>query len=320
MSATQASAYLRELLAAPGPYRQRWLPHATVRTPGATVNESAVCHVLAHHLWDSGEVTDQRTDLPRRLRDRVGRALAGGDGHTVLTRRTLRWFIEAFAMSDADARVLGALYDGSANARVVVGSSPPFTRPRDVRHRTRALHEQHYLGADRLPAWHRTTQVIEALDDGLATHLYAYDADALTVDVEQGGDLRGDQLDLGGGLFGSMIRLTRPLNRGETTTLVYTTRFRYRLAPPPEFRRGAGNRVERVDLRVEFHPDALPAQVYFASWPLLAGAAPQDSRPVPIEPDHSVHHFLEVIEHTIVGFWWRWDAPPDGAAAGHGVV
>lgn len=86
-----ASSYLYELLVRPGKYRKLW--ELRVDRPGSRpVNEAAVARVLAEYLWEVGERSDTDTELLRRLRDRVSRALAG----SVLSAETLRWFVEAF--------------------------------------------------------------------------------------------------------------------------------------------------------------------------------------------------------------------------------
>ena len=104
-TAHPAARHLCALLAAPGPYRTRWLRHVTRTTPGR-VNQAAVARVLAEWLWQHGEHPDGDL-LPRALRDRVSRALGGRS----LSAPTLRLFVAAFAMSAADEAVLWELAD-----------------------------------------------------------------------------------------------------------------------------------------------------------------------------------------------------------------
>lgn len=54
-----------------------------------------MAEVLAEWLWDSGEAPDSDTRLPRKLKDRVSRALAG----QYIAPQTLRMFIEAFDLA-----------------------------------------------------------------------------------------------------------------------------------------------------------------------------------------------------------------------------
>ena len=64
------------------------------------------------------------------------------------------------------------------------------------------------------------------------------------------------------------ITLPRPLQAGETTSVVYETSFAYDKPPDPEFRRAALTRVDSVNLKVTFDPDALPQAVWWAQWSL----------------------------------------------------
>ena len=103
-----ASAYLLEILSQPGKVRARWELRID-RPSSAILNEAAVARVLAEYLWDTGERPDADKDLPRRLRDRVGRALDG----TVLSGETLRWFIGAFELDARTAEHLTHLRTGA---------------------------------------------------------------------------------------------------------------------------------------------------------------------------------------------------------------
>ena len=65
--------------------------------------------------------------------------------------------------------------------------------------------------------------------------------------------------------------LAKPLAAGETATLEYSTSFHYPAPPPPEFRRVVQYFVENLDIRVEFHPGKLPADVVWAVWDGMDG-------------------------------------------------
>ncbi|MEJ2577627.1 MAG: GNAT family N-acetyltransferase [Kineosporiaceae bacterium] len=84
-------------------YRARWQRYA-LHHRERKLNQAAVAQVLAHHLWDSGQVAETDRLLPRRLKDTVSRALSG----RVLSARTLQLFIEAFEMTAQDAAGLAA--------------------------------------------------------------------------------------------------------------------------------------------------------------------------------------------------------------------
>lgn len=299
----EAAALLRHLLIAPGPYRRTWMRHCRSRPRPDELHQPAVCAVIAEYLVDTGEIGEAVADPARRIRDRVRRALAG----TVLTPTTIDWFAAAFGFGEDDRERLLAVLTGSAQTRVLAGDFSPIPgmiTPR--RHRTVSVHEAHYLGPDGLPVRHRTSQIIEATDT-LDRYRYMFDSDALSVRVDQGGHIDSPIMALGDGLFGVDVVLTRPLHKGETTALAYDTRFGYLEPPPPEFRRGALGVLLSVDLRVQFHPDRLPARVYLATWPSLTAAA-VDREIVPLEPDNSVHRYFSRLEDTVVGFHWEWPA------------
>jgi hypothetical protein len=283
MGTLEAGRYLHELLSEPGSARRRWQRHQLGAVGADEVSITAVCRVIAQYLWDSGEYSDTDADLPRRLKDRVARALHG----SFLNPVTLRWFAGAFDLAESDALRLQLLLDGSPATRVVIGRATQAGLPPAGPYRTLSLYEDHYLGPDGLPARHLTTQVIEATADGLRAHRYMFDTATLAVDVRQGGRLAEATYDLGNGLFACDVVLMRPLRKGETTTLRYSSAFHYTEPPPPEFHRAALRLVQNVNLRVEFHPGRLPRQVYFAEWHDLRGR-PMRRTPVACEPDNSV--------------------------------
>lgn len=296
MGEHHAAGYLQRLLREPGPYRRRWQMKAERVSPSGLINQAAVCSVLSEHLWDSGEVPESDHELPRRLRDRVSRALRG----EVLTAVTLRWFIAAFGIRAADAERLWALLSGSDAAVLIRGSESgsaavPGTGTQPPLHRTLAVHEHHYLGPDGLPSRHRTLQVIEALVDGLSHYPYRCDTDALAVEVLQGGSIDDTLHRLPGGFFETEITLADPLPRGQTSTIEYLTTFHYRTAPPAEFRRGASRLVESVDIRVQFHSQKLPRRVWWGRWRSTDGPLTQ-----------RIAVSLDSIEDTVVGFLWEW--------------
>lgn len=303
MGIQEAADHLTRLLASPGRYRRQWERVSGTSVGPREIHLPAVCEVLADWLIDQGELSDRDPSPKRRVRDRVRRALSG----EVLTLPTVRAFAGAFDFDVGDLERLEALLSGSSRVRVLSGrySGSPAVAAHRRRYRTISLHEHHYVNAQRLPYRHRTSQVIEATEDGVAAHRYIFDSAALTVDVLHGGTVGGEILTIGDGLYGVDIELTRPLHRGETTTLVYETRFSYPEPPPPEFRRAGVNRVENLDLLVQFDPASPPSRVYFASWPAL-DSEPENQTPMHLEPDGSVHAFLAGLEHAIAGFHWEW--------------
>jgi hypothetical protein len=287
------------VLSQPGPVRERWERRGRSSGTG-TINLSSISRVVAEHLWDAGERPDTDLALARSIKDRTRRALAG----TNLSHQTLRWFIDAFELGQDDARRLEALLAGSPAIRALVGDAVPVV-PSQRRHRTLSLREHHYLGPDGRPATHRTAQTLEATEDGLDNYLYIFDTSAVTVDVVQGGQVTGPLLDLGHGLYAVRITLTRPLSRGETTSIEYHTVFSYTEQPAPEFRRAALTAVNSMDIRVQFDPARRPRAVYLTEWSELY-TPPATCTPVTLEPDHSVGLFLTRVDRAIIGYTWEW--------------
>ena len=109
---------------------------------------------------------------------------------------------------------------------------------------------------------------------------------------------------LDNGLYAVDIMLDQTLDVGETASMEYETTFWYRTPPPQEFRRASSGRIDNLDLRVQFHPLRLPAQVWWSEWPALDGP-PATSEPVGLDVAKSVHRHLDAIERTVVGFRWE---------------
>jgi hypothetical protein len=263
-----------------------------------------VCQVIAEHLWDTSEVSEQDTELPRRLKDTVSRALADH----VLSPRTLGWFIGAFRMSDLHATELWALRSGGDPARVVV--VPPEGAVRDgevsqLRYQTILLHEFHTVGADGLPVQHRTVHMIRALET-LQTYSYRFDTDAAVVEVLRGGVAGPVHSTPENGIYAVDITLHRPLEAGETASFEYCTLLNYATPPPREFRRACRRPVANVELHVQFDPCLLPNAIWWARWTDLNDSQPSTEEPVQLEPDGSVHKYIESFE-GIAGY--RWDFP-----------
>ncbi len=285
-----------------------------VRSRPGAITQLAVAEVLARYLWSYPRIAGDEDVLPHQLKDTVSRALSG----RLLSRSALSLFIDAFGFSDQEADRLWQLWEGSGTISILSGRRAVTTRteqdlhtaigPR--RHQTLSLHDHVHVGADGLPARARTLQVIEAIADGLDRIPYLYDTKALTLEVGQGcTDLTGELYQVSDDVFGTYISLARALDVGETSTLEYWTTYHY--APDPldarqrEYRRAVMGRLENFDIRVEFHPDKLPAGVWWASWDGLEGEIIEQV-PVALDSQHSVHRYLRFIEKTVAGFHWSW--------------
>ncbi|HWF79242.1 MAG TPA: hypothetical protein VN695_01585 [Streptosporangiaceae bacterium] len=308
-----AAGYLRELLAQQGRYRRRWEQHMLRSRPGE-ITQLAVAEVLARYLWSHPRVSGDEDVIARQLKDTVARALSG----SVLSRPTLALFIEAFGISDAHADRLWRLWEGSGKISVLTGERAVGVKtetelrsalgPR--RHETVSLHDHVDVGSDGRLAQARTLAVIEAITDGLDRIPYLYDTNSLTLEVGQGcGEITGELYQVSDGVYATTIPLAKELSAGETISLEYLTTYRYpgNLNDPHEreFRRAVMRRLENLDMRVAFHPDMLPARIWWAAWDGLNGDIIEREQ-VPLGTQHEVHRYLRAVERTVVGFAWSW--------------
>jgi hypothetical protein len=305
-----ASDYLRQLLLKPGAYRHAWERHV-VRTRPGTINQLAVSDVLARYLSASGRAA---AILPHQLKDTVSRALSG----RLLSKPALELFIAAFGFGADEADRLRKLWNGAGSIRVLSGSHalPPQAEqtieqvlgPR--RHQTLTMHDHVHVDAEGRIAKARTMQVIEASVADTDRIPYLYDTSSLTVEAGEGcAGLSGDLRQLGDEVFATEILLARSLGLGETTTIEYTTTFRYpgNLDDQDErqYRRGALGSLENFDLRIEFHPDRLPTGVWWATWDGVDGPLLTEE-PVTLDSLHAAQRYLRSMQRTVVGFHWRW--------------
>jgi hypothetical protein len=297
-----AGLHLRHLMLRSGPYRHEWEQHARGVRPD-DVRQDAVCKVIAEYLYETGAHDDTDTGLARSLKDRVSRAFSGRG----LSLQTLRWFEAAFRLSRRDAQRVRELYRGDLWPTVIVGKLPAPDCALASGHETTLLFEHHFLGRDGVPARHHTQQTVRALVDGLASYQYRIDTPEADIRVVRGGKL-GDLYQLGDRLWAADISFHHPLRYGEEVYLDYWTIFHYAQRPATEFRRGAHQRVEHLDMRLEFHPDRLPRHLWWAEWADYRAPAEAivEREELVLDEELSAHRYLEAIEHTVVGYYWEW--------------
>jgi hypothetical protein len=293
----QAGQYLRELLRQ-DPYRRRWLRYGSERE--RDVHQVAVAKVLAGYLRRSGGDAEYG-----QLTRRVSRALRG----EVLSRDTLSMFIGAFEISAEHAAGLWRQWRGAELARVVTGDLPPLSAVasgKAPRFATIMLHEFHYLGPDGRPLRHRTLHSIRALQDGLATYRYGFDTSEVTID-RIGGGAPGQPYQHSDTLWAFDIALARILPQDGETSLEFEFTFHYSDTVEPCFRRVAHERFENVAIRVQFHPDRLPRQVWWTEWRDYAGPEPAVLRrhAVTLDAEHAAYHRLDVLDRAVAGFAWE---------------
>ncbi|MFG2617228.1 hypothetical protein ACGFXC_06355 [Streptomyces sp. NPDC048507] len=322
-AAAAAGELLRHLLTDRPHYRAAWereqrrVRRGPAAHAGTGPGASAVARVLALHLWETGERADTETDLPRRLKDRVHRALTGG----ILSRETLEWFVGAFAMPAQDATALRARWAGSeegegsggaGGAGAAAGQGPiahtltaPQFLPLRQRHRTVSVFERHVLGPDGAPLRHRTTRAIMASEDGVTAFPCRLPPGAVGVRV-----LRGARVTARHELPGSTpvleLTLPAPLAAGQIVSLEYEVAYGPGPRPATEYRRVAHARAENLDLVVEFPRRLRPRRVWWSTWDDHADGRLLSRSPAPLAPDGSVHRFVPALEHAAAGFHWTW--------------
>jgi len=308
-----AAGYLRELLVQQGRYRRRWEQHVVRSRPGE-ITQLAVAEVLARHLWTHPRTSGDKDVIARQLKDTVARALSG----SLLSRSTLVLFIDAFGISDEHADQLRRLWEGSGRVTVLSGqhavASKTETELRSAlgprRHLTVSMHDHADVGSDGRLTRARTLRVVEAIADGLDRIPYLYDTNALTLEVGQGcGEGTRELYQITDGIYATTIPLARELSAGETISLEYLTTYGFpgNLTDPHEreFRRAVMKRLENFDMRVTFHPDMLPAHVWWAVWDGTNGDIVEREQ-VPLGSQYEVHRYLRSVEKTVVGFCWSW--------------
>lgn len=300
-----AGLHLRLLLLRPGPYRDKWEQYARDVSPDG-IRQEAVCQVIAQYLYDAGEREETDTTVARGLKDRVSRGISG-DG---LSLETLRWFEQAFALSPHDAQRAHELYQGDLHPLVIVGDLQPPPGGLMARHETTLLFEHHFIGRDGLPVRHHTQQTLRSLIEGMTSYQYRFDTPDVEVRVRRGGEPSA-VLQLTDEMWAVDITFRHPLRYGEELYLDYWAICSYRQPPPPVFRRAAHVKVQHLDMRVEFLSEKLPQQLWWAEWEDYRGLDESiiSRELVSLDEEHSVHRYLESMEHAVAGFCWAWNMP-----------
>jgi hypothetical protein len=156
----------------------------------------------------------------------------------------------------------------------------------------------------------RYMHVIEAISSAVDRIPFIIDTNILTLEVGQGcKELTGHVRRVGADVFATDIVLARTLGMGETLTLEYSLSYRcsddHEDRANREHRRGVMRRCDNLDMRVEFHPDKVPAQIWWAHWDGMNDAI-LEQEPVTLDSQHSVHRYVKSLEKTVVGFYWQW--------------
>ncbi len=309
-----AAEYLRQLLLKPGRYREAW-QRRVAKPRDDVINQMAVAEIIVDHLRSVPGRPGDTAMMSYQLRDTVSGALSGSQ----LSMQTLDLIIDAFGFSEDEAGRLRRLWAGSATISVMSGThAVPVRAEQEVDavigprlHHTLSLHDHIWVTQDRRIDRARTLQVIEANAQGVDRIPFLCDNNVLTLEVGQGcKELNGAVRKIGPDVFATEILLSRTLDLGETLTLEYWLSYRYPGDPTDpaerEYRRAVMRRVDNLDMRIEFHPDRLPAQVWWAHWDGIEGDVLGQEQ-VSLDSQNSAHRFLRSLDRTVVGFHWRWD-------------
>jgi hypothetical protein len=309
-----AAEYLRQLLLKAGQYRDSW-QRRVARPRDEVINQMAVAEVIVDHLRSVPGRPGDTAMMSYQLRDTVSGALSGSQ----LSMQTLDLIIDSFGFADHEAGRLRRLWAGSATISLISGThAVPVRAEQDVdaaigprRHHTLSLHDHIWLTQDRRIDRARTMQVIEANAQGVDRIPFLCDNNVLTLEVGQGcKELNGALRRINADVFATEILLSRTLDLAETLTLEYWLTYRYPGdATDPaerEYRRAVMRQVDNLDMRIEFHQDRLPAEVWWAHWDGTEGDV-LGQEPVTLDSQNSAHRFLRSLDRTVVGFHWRWE-------------
>ncbi len=309
-----AAEYLRQLLLKPGRYRDAWRQHVA-RPRDGVINQMAVAEVIADRLRAAPGHAGDAQMMPYQLRETVSGALSG----LHFSAETLRLFIDAFGFSEHEAGRLWRLWHGSASIGVMSGThAVKLETQRELaevlgppRHQTLSLHDHVYVGGDGRIDRVRMLHVIEAITQGVDRIPFLCDPNVLTVEVGQGGkEVNGNVQQIRDDMFFAEILLARTLDLGETITLEYWVTYRFPGDPADpaerEYRRAVMRYAENLDMRVDFHPNRLPAQVWWAHWDGDDGDVIQ-REVVTLDRECSVHRYVRSVDKTVVGFYWEWE-------------
>jgi len=302
--AASAAKMLEKLLLEREEYADCWQRSQRKTRSSGTLNQAAIAQVIAEYLWDNGERPETDTSLPRRLKDRIHRALHG-EG---MTEETLTWFINAFDMTPGDARRLrAALRSGLPSTGTPVANTlrMPQELPITQRHRTIAVFERQIIGPGGAPVTHYATRAIIAQTDTVHFYPCRQFSTASEVVMLRGGTITARHEPPGSSPILEMT-LSTPLSMGQVGSLEYQANFAPGATVVTEYRQVAHARAENVDIVVQFHRARLPRGVWWAVWDDYRGGSVLAEQVVSLDSDGCVHRYLPYLENAAAGFRWEW--------------
>lgn len=302
MTGVEAGRALCRLLADPArPYRAMW-ERRGVAYRGRDLNQASVAKVLAAYLVDRGLITEfEEGDWPRSRRDWVRSRLSGG----LLTHLDLEAFMDAFGFTDAERERLRHTLESDSTPMFVPGEIRLEGLPDRSTYAVQRTRDEHVLGPDGRPTYHRTTQTVVALVDDVTACFHLHDAGATSVEVAKGGTA-GPPQQVADGFWAVVITLDDPLAEGESCEVVHETTFDYPETPPPVLRRAAPRHDAELEMVVSFDPARLPAAVHLSTWATVTDPDPVASATVELDERHSVAATWTVARAGLVGFSWAW--------------
>jgi hypothetical protein len=302
MTGVDAGRALCRLLTDPArPYRQVWERRGAAYR-GQELNQAAVAKVIAAYLVDRGVLSEfEERAWPRARRDWVRSRLSGA----LLTHLDLEVFMDAFGFDDGDRDRLRHTLESDSTPMFVPGELRLVGLPDRSTYAVDRTRDEHVLGADGVPAYHRTTQTVRALVDDVTACLYLFDAGTVSVEATAGGSADAPR-QVAEGIWAVVLTLDTPLRAGETTELTYETTFDYREAPPPVLRRAAPQHQAEIEMVVAFESTRLPAAVHLSTWATVTDSEPVSSALVDLDDRHRASATWTVVRAGLVGFSWTW--------------
>jgi hypothetical protein len=308
-----AADYLRQLLLKPGPYRETWRRYV-VRPREGVINQLAVAEVLAQSLRLGGDASAEAV----RLRELVSLGLSGRG----LSRRALQLFIDGFGFTDDDEKRAWRLWSGETTIRVIAGTrAVPDHDERTVsqilgprRHQLLSLRDHIGISAVGLVESIHVVEVVEALANEVDRIPFLTSTDVMTLEVGEGcRDIAGEIRQVTETLYLTHFLLARTLELGETLTVEYWVTWPAGSVSPEnprdrEYRRGVMGQVTSYDARIEFHPQLLPAKLWWAKWDGVEGVLLSHEE-VPLDTQRSAHRYLSSVKKAAVGFYWTLPQP-----------
>lgn len=284
-------------------YAGCWQRYQKSTQPPGGINQAAVAQVIAEYLWNTGEYPETDTSLPRRLKDKVHRALSGER----LTEQTLTWFIEAFGMGPRDTRELrGALRSGTP-------AGPPVANtlrlrqelPLPQHHRTIAVFERRVIGPDGTNITHRASRAIIAQTGTVSFYPCRQFSAASEVIMLRGGTITARHEPNGSSPI-LEITLSTPLAVGQVGSFEYQANFAAGSGVVTEYRQVAHARADNVDIVIQFHRSRLPRSIWWAVWDDYRGGTVLNEQKANLDSDGCAHRYLPYLENAAAGFRWEW--------------